>query len=516
MFLGLYFYLKINQFLNLWLKFLYVRLYDMCWQSNILHRDEKRQIEKQDEVKKMSNTYENNKQMNPLGVEPIGKLLRKFAVPSIISMVVMSLYNIVDQIFIGQTVGELGNAATNVAFPLTTLCIATALTFGIGGASGFNLNLGAGDEEKASYFIGNGMVMMLGIGVVLSVIASVAMEPLLLFFGSTENILPFATEYTRIIAIGFPVAILSSGGAHLIRADGSPKFSMTCNLVGAALNVVLDYFFVIVFDWGMAGAAAATIIGQFVAAAMVVWYLVHFKTIPLKKQHFIPRAKICFRTCHLGMAQGLNQLAIMGVQIVMNKTLTHYGALSTYGADIPLACTGIVMKVNQVYFSVCIGIAQGMQPIASYNRGAGKFDRVKKTYRLALICNTTISCIAFVVFQTLPRQILSIFGSGSPEYFQFAERFFRIFLFMTFLNGIQPITSTFCTVIGEPNKGTFLSLTRQVICFIPLMLLFPVLFTHFGGPAYGIEGVMYVAPVSDFLAAVLSLIVIRNVFKKLI
>ncbi len=160
MFLGLYFYLKMNQFLNLWLKFLYVRLYDMCWQSNILHRDEKRQIEKQDEVKKMSNTYENNKQMNPLGVEPIGKLLRKFAVPSIISMVVMSLYNIVDQIFIGQTVGELGNAATNVAFPLTTLCIATALTFGIGGASGFNLNLGAGDEEKAPYFIGNGMVMM--------------------------------------------------------------------------------------------------------------------------------------------------------------------------------------------------------------------------------------------------------------------------------------------------------------------------------------------------------------------
>lgn len=464
----------------------------------------------------MAKTYEKNKQGNPLGTEPIGKLLRKFAVPSIISMVVMSLYNIVDQIFIGQTVGELGNAATNVAFPLTTLCIATALTFGIGGASGFNLNMGAGDDKKAPYFIGNGATMMLGIGVLLALVASIAMKPLLLFFGSTENILPFAAEYTRIIAIGFPVAIISAGGAHLIRADGSPKYSMTCNLIGAAINVVLDYLFVMVFGWGMSGAATATVIGQFVAAAMVVWYLAHFKTVNLKKQHFIPKAKICGRTCHLGMAQGLNQLAIMLVQIVMNKTLTYYGALSAYGADVPLACTAIVMKVNQVYFSVCIGIAQGMQPIASYNRGAGNFDRVKKTYRLALICNTTISCIAFIVFQTVPRQIISIFGSGSPEYFRFAENFFRIFLFMTFLNGIQPITSTFCTVIGEPNKGTFLSLTRQVICFIPLMLLFPVLFTYFLGTAHGIEGVMYVAPVSDFLAAMLSLIVIRGVFKKLV
>lgn len=463
----------------------------------------------------MKKTYEDNKQGNPLGTEPIGKLLRKFAVPSIISMLVMSLYNIVDQIFIGQTVGELGNAATNVAFPLTTLCLATALTFGIGGASGFNLNLGAGDYKKAPYFIGNGATMMLGIGVILALIASVIMKPLLLFFGSTENILSYAVEYTRIIAIGFPVAIISSGGAHLIRADGSPKFSMACNLTGAIINVVLDYLFVIVFDWGMSGAATATIIGQFVAAIMVIWYLAHYKTIKLKKVHFIPKAKICGRTCHLGMAQGLNQLAIMLVQIVMNKTLTYYGPLSIYGADIPLACTGIVMKVNQVYFSVCIGIAQGMQPIASFNRGAGKFDRVKKTYRLALFCNTIISCVAFVIFQTLPRQIISIFGSGSPEYFQFAENFFRIFLFMTFLNGIQPITSTFCTVIGEPNKGTFLSLTRQVICFVPLMLLFPVLFTYIGGAAHGIEGVMYVAPVSDFLAAMLSIIVIKKVFKKL-
>lgn len=455
---------------------------------------------------------ENN---NPLGTEPIGKLLKKFAVPSIISMLVMSLYNIVDQIFIGQKVGELGNAATNVAFPLTTLCLATALTLGIGAAAGFNLNMGAGDTKKAPYFIGNATTLMLAVGVVLAVITAFFMKPMLLFFGSTENVLPYAIEYTAVLAIGYPAAILSAGGAHLIRADGSPNFSMACNLAGAIINVILDYVFVIVFNWGMTGAAIATIIGQYVATIMVFWYLTRFKTVKLKKEHFIPKKKICTKTCHLGMAQGLNQLAIMFVQIVMNKTLTYYGALSSFGADIPLAVCGIVMKVNQVYFSVCIGVAQGMQPIVSFNRGAGKFDRVRKTYRMALTCNIIISCLAFVVFQLFPEQLLSIFGSGSEAYVQFGIKFFRIFLFMTFLNGIQPITSTFCTVIGEPNKGTFLSLTRQVICFIPLMLVLPFAFAGIGGQAMGIEGVMYVAPISDFLAAVLSLIVVKKVFKTL-
>lgn len=459
-------------------------------------------------------TNMNEKIENPLGTEPVGKLLRKFAVPSIISMLVMSLYNIVDQIFIGQCVGELGNAATNVAFPFTTLCIATALAFGIGGASGFNLNLGAGEKEKAPYFIGVSASMMFIIGVVLSVVGLTALKPLLLFFGSTDTVLPYAMEYTKYLALGFPFAIISSGGSHLVRADGSPKFSMTCNLVGAIVNVILDYLFVMVFNWKMAGAAIATVIGQILASIMVIWYLSHFKTIKLHGKHFVPQLKIVGRTVHLGMAQCLNQLAIMFVQVVMNKSLTYYGALSPYGADIPLACTGIVMKVNQVYFSICIGVAQGIQPIASFNRGAGKNDRVKKTYKLAVSCNTIISTIAFIIFQLFPRQIISIFGSGSPEYFRFSINFFRIFLFMTFLDGIQPITSTFCTVIGEPNKGTFLSLTRQVICFIPLMIVLPYIFHNFG--YLGIDGMMYVAPISDFLAAVLSLIVIKKVFKKLV
>ena len=447
-------------------------------------------------------TNMNEKIENPLGTEPVGKLLRKFAVPSIISMLVMSLYNIVDQIFIGQCVGELGNAATNVAFPFTTLCIATALAFGIGGASGFNLNLGAGEKEKAPYFIGVSASMMFIIGVVLSVVGLTALKPLLLFFGSTDTVLPYAMEYTKYLALGFPFAIISSGGSHLVRADGSPKFSMACNLVGAIVNVILDYLFVMVFNWKMAGAAIATVIGQILASIMVIWYLSHFKTIKLHGKHFVPQLKIVGRTVHLGMAQCLNQLAIMFVQVVMNKSLTYYGALSPYGADIPLACTGIVMKVNQVYFSICIGVAQGIQPITSFNRGAGKNDRVKKTYKLAVSCNTIISTIAFIIFQLFPRQIISIFGSGSPEYFRFSINFFRIFLFMTFLDGIQPITSTFCTVIGEPNKGTFLSLTRQVICFIPLMIVLPYIFHNFG--YLGIDGMMYVAPISDFLQPIWS------------
>ena len=459
------------------------------------------------------NIERTEKRENPLGVEPIGKLLRKFAVPSIISMLVMSLYNIVDQFFIGRSVGELGNAATNVAFPLTTMCIAVALAFGVGGASGFNLNMGSGNKKKAMYFVGNSLTMTVGLGVIIAIFGTIFLRPLLIFFGAPDNVLPYAEEYVRIIVIGFPFAILSSTGAHLIRADGSPRFSMICNIVGALINVVLDYIFVMKFNWGMSGAAWATIIGQIISAIMVVGYMKKYKAGKIEKKHLVPQVKIVTRTVHLGMAQCFNQLAMMVVQIVINKSLTYYGALSSYGASIPLACLGIVMKVNQLYFSVCIGVAQGIQPIASFNRGAKNIDRVKKTYKLAVTCTTTISIIAFVVFQLFPRQIIGLFGSGSPEYFQFAQNCFRIFLFMTFLNGIQPITSTFCTAIGEPNKGVFLSLTRQIIFFLPMIVIMPLIFIKAG--MQGVDGIMYSAPIADCIAAIISLMMIRKVFRKL-
>lgn len=454
-----------------------------------------------------------NKNSNTLGVEPIGKLIRQFAVPSIISMLVMSLYNIVDQFFIGRTVGPLGNAATNIAFPFTTMCIATTLAFGIGGSSGFNLNMGAGKKDKAMNFIGNAITMMVGIGVIIAMISIAFLKPMLLFFGAPKNeVLTYSMEYVRIIAIGFPFAILSNGGAHLIRADGSPKFSMYTNMAGAIVNVVLDYLFVMVWKWGMTGAAAATVIGQIFSSIIVIGYLKNYKSGKLCFAHLKPQADVVVRTLHLGMAQCLNQLAIMIVQIVMNKSLAYYGELSVYGASIPLASVGIIMKVNQLYFSVCIGVAQGMQPIASFNRGAKKFDRVKEVYKISLAVNVAISVLAFIVFQTLPRQIIGIFGSGSKAYYDFAENFFRIFLFMTFLNGIQPITSTFCTAVGEPNKGTFLSLTRQIIFFIPLILLFPILAQAMGYA--GIDGIMFSAPVADCMAAIVAIIMVRVVFKK--
>ena len=449
--------------------------------------------------------------VNPLGTEPVGRLLRKFAIPSIISMLVTSLYNIVDQFFIGRTVGELGNAATNIAFPLTTMCLAAMLALGIGGAAGFNLNMGAGNKKKAMYFIGNALTVMFGVGVVIALISLFFMEPLLKFFGSPDSVLPYAKEYVGVVAFGFPFVMVANGGSHLVRKDGSPKFSMYCNLVGAIINVILDYLFVMRFGWGMSGAALATVIGQIVSFMMVVWYMRHYKTAKIERKHLIPCKEFVFRTLHLGMAQGINQLAMMIVQIVMNQSLKYYGGLSIYGASIPIACAGIIMKVNQLYFSICIGVAQGIQPIASFNTGAGNYDRVKKTYKIAVTCNTVVSTIAFLIFQLFPRQIIGIFGSGSNEYFMFAEKFFRIFLFMTFLNGIQPITSTFCTVIGEPNKGTFLSLTRQIIFLLPLLVILPIIFIKIG--LEGVEGIMFSAPIADFVAAVISLIVINGVFK---
>ena len=237
---------------------------------------------------------------NPLGAEPIGKLLKNFAVPSIISMLVMSLYNIVDQFFIGRSIGELGNAATNVAFPLTTMCIAVALAFGVGGASGFNLNMGGGNKKKAMYFIGNSMTMTIVLGAVIAIFASIFLTPLLVFFGAPDNVLPYAEEYVRIIVIGFPFAIFSNTGTHLIRADGSPRFSMICSLIGAIINVVLDYIFVMLLDLGMSGAAWATIIGQIVSSIIVFEYMRGYKAGKIEKKHLIPQLKIIARTVHLG------------------------------------------------------------------------------------------------------------------------------------------------------------------------------------------------------------------------
>ena len=423
---------------------------------------------------------------NPLGSEPVSTLLRRFAVPSVIAMLVSALYNMVDQLFIGHSIGVLGNAATNVAFPLSMVCTSIGLLCGIGGAANFNLCMGRREPEHAKSYVGSAISMLAILGVILCVAVQLFLRPMMLLFGATPD-------------------VITIGGSNLIRADGSPKFSMLCNLVGAIVNTILDPLFIFVFHMGMAGAALATITGQILSFALVVFYLRGFKTLPLSLSDLKPKIACWARIAALGATPAFNQVAMMVVQIVMNNTLTYYGSNSVYGSDIPLACAGIISKVNMLFFSFVIGISQGLQPIVSFNFGAQKYDRVKDAYKKAVFAATAISIVAFLCFQFFPRQIIGIFGSGSEEYLHFAERYFRIFLFFTFLNGIQPVSSNFFTSIGAPKKGIFLSLTRQIIFLLPLLLIFPYLF--------GIDGVMYTAPIADLAAASVSIVMVVREFK---
>lgn len=442
---------------------------------------------------------------NPLGSEPVSTLLRRFAVPSVIAMLVSALYNMVDQLFIGHSIGVLGNAATNVAFPLSMVCTSIGLLCGIGGAANFNLCMGRREPEHAKSYVGSAISMLAILGVILCVAVQLFLRPMMLLFGATPDVIDYACTYTRITSIGFPFLIVTIGGSNLIRADGSPKFSMLCNLVGAIVNTILDPLFIFVFHMGMAGAALATITGQILSFALVVFYLRGFKTLPLSLSDLKPNMACWARIAALGATPAFNQVAMMVVQIVMNNTLTYYGSNSVYGSDIPLACAGIISKVNMLFFSFVIGISQGLQPIVSFNFGAQKYDRVKDAYKKAVFAATAISIVAFLCFQFFPRQIIGIFGSGSEEYLHFAERYFRIFLFFTFLNGIQPVSSNFFTSIGAPKKGIFLSLTRQIIFLLPLLLIFPYLF--------GIDGVMYTAPIADLAAASVSIVMVVREFK---
>ncbi len=450
---------------------------------------------------------EEKNQVNPLGTAPVSSLMFKFAIPSIIGMLVSALYNIVDQLFIGQAVGPLGNAATNIAFPFTTACMAVALLLGIGGASCFNLTMGMGHTKRAGFFAGNSITMLIASGLVISTVTLVFLTPLLRIFGSPDDVLPYAQEYVKVTALGFPFLILTTGGGHIVRADGSPQMTMICNVTGALINTALDALFVLGFGWGMKGAAAATVIGQFISAALVIIYMTRFKTVKLSLEHYMPKIKTILRISSIGMASCFNQIAIAIVQIVLNNSLKHYGASSEYGASEPIAVAGIVMKVNMIVFSIVIGLAQGTQPIESFNYGARKFSRVRKAYKLAVLVGAGISIIAFIMFQLFPRQILSVFGKGSDTYFDFGVKFFRIFLFFTWINCLQPITSTFFTSIGKPIKGVFLSLTRQILFFIPILITLPLIF--------GIDGIVYTGPIADCLSAVVAISMAAFEFKQI-
>ena len=426
---------------------------------------------------------------NPLGSEKVSRLMLKFAIPSIVAMVIGALYNIVDQLFIGHAVGTLGNAATNVAFPLTTSCVALALLFGVGGAASFNLTMGRGKPEKAIHYIGNSLVLLFGSGVILCVVAEIFMAPLLHAFGTPADVFPYARSYVSITAIGFPFLIMTTGACHLI------------------INTVLDAVFVLKFEWGMQGAALATVIGQVVSGIVVVLYMRGFKTVPLKKEHLRPRWEYAKNIISIGTAPFFNQICMMIVQIVMNNSLTYYGALSVYGEAIPLACSGIIMKVYQIFFTVIIGLAQGAQPIESFNYGARQYKRVREAYVTALLVGGIICFASFIIFRIFPRQILELFGSNTEEYFEFGVEFFKIFMFFTWLNFLQPITSNFFTAIGKSRKGVFLALTRQLIFILPLILILPLFM--------GLTGILYAAPIADLAAAAVAIWMVVVEFRQI-
>ena len=444
---------------------------------------------------------------NPLGTEPVGRLLLKFAVPSIISGLVGALYNIVDQLFIGQGVGMLGNAATNVAFPLTTICIAIALLLGVGSASGFSLAQGAGKNEEAARMVAGGTTLMFLFGGALMVLVLLFLDPMLVLFGASSNVLPYASTYTGITALSIPFLIFSTGFSNLIRSDGSPTYAMLCVILGAVLNTLLDPLFIFTFGWGIAGAAWATVIGQGVSAILCFCYLFRFRSVRLFRWDFWPKPATIQRICALGAAACFNQLAMTVVQITMNNTLTYYGAASEYGSDIPLAVVGIITKVYIIFLSVVIGISQGNQPIVGFNYGAKQYPRVKQTYRNAVLAASAIAVAGFLCFQFFPREIISLFGEGSEAYYRFAEEYFRIFMMMFFLIGIQPVTANFFTSIGRAKLGIFLSLTRQIIFLLPLLLVLPYLF--------GIDGLMFAGPIADAAAAILALVLVRREMRRM-
>lgn len=317
---------------------------------------------------------------NPLGYEQIGRLLASYAIPSIISLIINSLYNMVDQIFIGQGVGFLGNGATNIIAPIATIAIAVATLFGDGLAAFFSLNLGQGNADKAAKGVGTAVIASSMISVLYAVFAFIFLSPLCRIFGATDSLLPYAVGYGRIIVIGFPFAIVATVINSAIRTDGSPRYAMFAMMIGAIINTILDPIFIFVFHWGVEGAAAATILSQFVGLLCNIAYLFKFKTIQFGRASLVMNWSVAYRMASLGFASCFNNLTSTVVAFVSNNLLTKYGALSVYGPDIPLTTFGLCMKVSMIAFSVGIGVASGSQPVIGFNYGAQKYDRVKQCH----------------------------------------------------------------------------------------------------------------------------------------
>lgn len=437
-----------------------------------------------------------NQEENILGKEKIGKLIKKFSIPCIISLLVNSLYNIVDQIFIGQGVGYLGNGATNVVFPLVIIGLAISLMLGDGTSAYLSLKLGEKKSKEAEKGVGNGIFLSVILSVAFCLITLIFLPQLLNLFGCTENLKEYAISYGRIIAIGLPFSMIGITLNSIIRADGSPKYSMATMVSGAVLNTILDPIFIFVLHKGVEGAATATVISQFVIFIFNVFYIKKFKSVKISKESLKLKLAVCKKVTALGISSFITEMSFVFVMAFENNLLGKYGMDTKFGAEIPITVLGIVMKISQILNSIIIGISAGSQPIFGYNYGAKNFERVKQTLKIVISSSLVISTIAFILFQTIPDKLILIFGSGDENYIEFACLAFRTYLLLCIFNGVQIPSGIFFQAIGKSTKSAILSLSRQIVLLIPSMIIL--------GKIFGLMGVLYAGPVADALAFCLA------------
>ena len=453
-----------------------------------------------------------------LGTERIGKLMRQYAIPCIISLLVGALYNIVDQIFIANAsyLGSYGNAANTVVFPLTVVALAIAVMIGDGCCAFVSMALGRNEVDKARRSVGNAVVLSIAGSLVLTAVYLVFADGIIAVFGGTVNEETFrhAQEYFFYITLGIPFYMFGQAMNPVIRADGNPKFAMISTLAGAVINIILDPIFIFVFKWGMMGAAVATVIGQVATALLAVWYLLHMKVIRPAKTDFALSGSVCGRMLTLGITSFLSQISLVAAMAAINNMLRKYGALdAVFGqaqyAQIPMAVVGIVMKFFQIVISIVVGMAAGCIPIVGYNMGAGKTLRVRDLFTRLLVAEALVGAVALVLAEGFPRQLISIFGAAneSSYYTTFAVKAFRTYLCMMILACVNKACFIFLQAVGKALASTLLSMFREVVFGVGFALLLPVFF--------GLDGVLYSMPVSDILTFVISAIIIMKTYREL-
>ena len=453
-----------------------------------------------------------------LGTERIGKLMKQYAVPCTISLLVGALYNIVDQIFIANAgyLGSYGNAANTVVFPLTVVALAIAVMIGDGCCAFVSLSLGRSEVNTAKKSVGNSVVMIAAGSLVLTAVYLIFSDGIIAMFGGTVNAETFhhAKEYFFYIALGVPFYMFGQAMNPIIRADGNPKFAMASTLTGAMINIILDPLFIFSFRWGMMGAAVATVLGQLVTAALAVWYLLHMKTIKPAKGDYRLSGAVCRRTLLLGVTSFLSQISLVAAMAAINNMLRKYGAMdAVFGqeqyAQIPMAVVGIVMKFFQIVISIVVGMAAGCIPIVGFNIGAGRKARVKELFTKLLIAEALAGVVALVLVEFFPRQLINIFGAANESvyYTDFAVRAFRTYLCMMIFACVNKACFIFLQAMGKAAASTALSLIREVVFGVGFALLLPVFF--------GLNGVLYSMPVSDALTFAVALFLIRGTYQQL-